>query len=222
MLFEWVAGQPGITGAVILAAGLLSAFYGVRMIRLLLVVYCGGIGYMAGGIAAGLADLPPATAVGGCLFGAIVALAWQDAATVLASGATWAVLGAHLAEELDLRDYLVWSVMGLGGGIAALMTILCRRSMTILLTSLHGAAMIIVGFVGVTATFLPSVSATFQAWASGGSTLVSLLIGMLVATGYSCQANFCQGNIVTGAQAGPRQLPRVPKNARALPARKFS
>lgn len=219
LLFDWVAGQPWLTGAVILGVGLLSAFYGVRMLRLLLCIYCGTAGYAIGAVAAELANLPLAVAAGAALVCGAAAVAWPKPATVAVSGATWAVLGAYFADELALRDYLIWSATGLCGGIALLMTVLCRRGMTVLLTSLHGAAMMIVGFVGLSATALPSISVTFRAWSSGRSLVVPVLMGMLVATAYSCQANFCQGNIVTGSEAGPREAPSDP---RAAASRKFS
>jgi hypothetical protein len=218
-LLDWVASQPGLTGAVILAAGLLSAFYGVRMLRVLLALYCGAVGYVLGIMFAPEAGLPPIVAPGAALMGVTAALAWPGPATILASGATWAAAGAYFADEMALPDYFVGTASALACGIATIMTVLCRRTMIILLTSLQGAAMIIVGVIGVAATVLPSVSTTFRAWSSGRSLTEPMLLGMLMATAYSCQANFCQGDIVTGSQAEAEPLP---KTSRPAPSRKFS
>ena len=151
--------------------------------------------------------------------GGAAALAWPRPALVLASGATWALLGGYLADEFSLPGDLVWIAFGLCGGIATVMAVLCRRAMTILLTSLQGAALTVVGFVGLSATLLPSISTTFRAWSDGRSLVVPVLMGMLATTAYSCQANLCQGDIVTGSEAVPDR-PSSP--ARPVASRKLS
>ena len=202
ILLNWVASQSGLTGAVIMAAGLASSFYGYRLLRFLLVIFCGGLAYAVGLTLEGLVSLPPVVTPALGLGGGLGGLLWPVPGMVFASGATWALCGAYLAGQLGFRGALAWAALAFCGCVGTLMALLCRRAMTILLTSVHGAVWMIVGFVGLSATIMPSVSTTFRNWASGQSLMIPILMLMLVTTAYSCQANAKQGAIFTGGETG--------------------
>jgi hypothetical protein len=198
-ILVWVASQAGLTGAVIFAAGLLSAFHGVRMLRIVLPVVCAELGYALALALAAWAELAPLPVVAAfVVLSVVVALLRPRAAAVLASGITWALLGAFLAAQLGFKGLVVWATLALLGGMGTLLTVVSRPTMTILLTSLHGAAGMIVGFVGIAATVMPVVSDTFRSWADEQSLVIPVVLAMLVTAGYSCQANGMRGDLRVG------------------------
>lgn len=205
---SWIAEQAGLTGVVIFAAGLLSAFYGFRFLRFLLMIACAGLGYVGGWLLTEHVGQPPLVCgAAGAIAAGLLGLAWPTPAVALGSSGTWALLAAYIGSQVGLKGPALWIGVGLLGGIGLLMTLVCRRAMTLLLTSLHGAAWMIIGFVGAACAFMPAVGATFKSWASGPSYVVPILLLMLVATGYSCQANARQGDIRSGVQDGVRVAP---------------
>jgi hypothetical protein len=212
IIFGWIAAQSGLVGLVVFAAGLLSAFYGFRMLRLLLALYAGGLGCVAGFMIADNTILPamivaPALAIAGVA----AAVAWPGGATVVVSGLTWGVFGGYLATQIGLKGIPVWIAGGLLGLAGTVLALVCREAMAVVLTSLHGASWIILGFAGLAIVLMPTVGETFQSWASSQSLVVPILLLMLVATAYSYQANERQGDIRTGPRGG---LPRAPENPR--------
>lgn len=212
IIFGWIAGQSGLVGLVIFAAGLLSAFYGFRMLRLLLALYAGGLGCVAGFILADHTVLPAMiTAPTLAITGVAAALAWPGGATVAISGLTWGILGGYLATQVGLKGIPLWIAGGLLGSAGTVLALVCRDAMAVILTSLHGASWIIVGFAGLAALLMPTVGETFQNWATNRSVVVPILLAMLVATAYSYQANERQGDIRTGPRRG---LPRAPERPR--------
>ena len=199
-LLNWVAHQPGLTGLVIFAAGLISAFYGFRVSRFLIMVYGAALGYMGGLALAGVVDWPElAAASAAALVGGGAALAWPKPGVVILSGATWALLGMYVTTSIGLKGLPVWIALGLLGLAGFLLAILNRKTMTLLLTSFHGAAWIFVGFVGVSSALLPAVGETFREWASGRSFVVPILLVMLATTAFSFQSNQRRGDLRTGS-----------------------
>lgn len=199
VIFSWVTSQPAATGAVLLAAGLLSGFLGFRMIRFLVVLSCGGLGGLAGAFAAGLAEYPLAIpAVAGGFFGVVAGLAWPRVALAVSAGGTLAFMGSYLAMQLGFRGNGVWITFALCGAAGTALGLLSRQTMALVSTTLQGAVLMIVGFVGLSNGLLPSLGATFQSWARGSSMMVPLLLTMVTATAYSVQCSKQQGDICTG------------------------
>ena len=79
-----------------------------------------------------------------------------------------------------------------------------REPMAILFTTLQGAGLTIVGFVGLSSTVLPTLGQTFRQMAGNNGLLVPVLIVMLTVTGYSYQASSRQGDIVSGLKDSPQ------------------
>jgi hypothetical protein len=207
-LFHWVSAQSGLTGAIIFAAGLLFAFYGFRMSRLLVGAWCGGLGYGVGLVLGPIVDLPEMWAGAGVgMACAAAAFACPTAASVVASGSLWALLGAYLAAQAGLNGAPAWIGLGLLGGGGTLMTLVSRRAMTALLTSIQGGALMLVGFAAVARAVIPAVGATMVGWAEHRSAVLPILLLMLSATGYSCQANQRRGDIRTGPQDSVGRIP---------------
>jgi hypothetical protein len=91
------------------------------------------------------------------------------------------------------------------------MTLVSRRAMTALLTSIQGGALMLLGFAGAARAVIPAVGATIVGWTEHRSLVPPILLLMLSATGYSCQANQRRGDIRTGPQ---ESVGRVPNRSR--------
>jgi len=212
-IFNWVAAQSALTGTVIAAAGVVFGLYGFRMLRFLVGLSCAGLGYVGGVLLAGLIQMPeltvvPVLALGGGVFGLLM----PSPATILANAATWAVLGAYLTAQFGFpttAGVVAGCLLGCAGGVLA---VLNRRTMVVLMTSVQGAALFIIGFVGLASALMPSVGITFRQWSRHQSLVVPILLLMLVLTAYTCQVNARQGNLRTGGgqngRRGPQRLPK--------------
>jgi hypothetical protein len=201
-VFTWVASQSGLTGAVLLALGLAAAFYGVRLLRLLLPLISAELGYALAILLANWTGwaafviVPVAIVLSGT-----AALARPRVAAVVASGATWGLLGAFLTAHLGFDGLAIWLCALVFGAAGAILAVVSPATMTVLLTSLHGAAWIILGFVGLAASILPVVCSTFQSWVGDEPLVIPVLLAMLVTTAYSCQINNLRGDLRVGAVA---------------------
>mgnify|MGYP005836897091 CR=1 FL=1 len=204
LLFTWITAQSAATGLVVMAVGLLAAAHGFRMIRFLLALCGAGVGYAAGVGIAPLAQVP--TLAAGAILGTVCAAAgaaWPRAVAVVISAATWAIGGAYLAEQFGARGLGWWIPTGLLAATGGVLMLVSPRSMTILMTSMHGAALFIVGFAGVADAVLPVLGSTIRSWAHHRSVILPILLGMLTITAYSCQANARRGDLRTGGADGP-------------------
>jgi hypothetical protein len=199
ILFDWSANQPAITGAVILGIGLLSGFLGYRMIRFLLVVSTGGIVAAVATMASlyfGIHPLLP-VALGG-LAGAILGFTAPRPAIALNSGLTLALLAGYITSQLGLRGNPLWITLALVAASSFVLGLLSHRTMTLVITTLHGSALMIIGFVGLSSEIAPSIGATFVKWGHSKSLVVPLLLTMVTAMAYSVQVSKRQGDICTG------------------------
>lgn len=196
---EWVAHQPAATGLVIFAAGLLYGFVGFRMFSGLLLATCAALGYGAGSLTAALLNQPDtAFSLLGAGAGLLLAAKAPRLAVVVGSGCVWALLGAFLVDQCGARTLFVLMGCGLTGSLGALFAYLCPRSMTVILTTLQGAVLMLVGFTGAATHVLPSIGTTFLSWASSTSWLVPVMLAMLFTMTYSIQTMSQQGDIQTG------------------------
>lgn len=209
LLFTWITAQSAATGLVVMAAGLLAAAHGFRMIRFLLALCGAGVGYAAGVGIAPLAQVPALAA--GAILGTVCAAAgaaWPRAVAVVINAATWAIGGAYLAEQFGARGIAWWLPTALLGAAGATLMLVSPRSITILMTSLQGSAVFIVGFAGVADAVLPVLGSTFRSWAQHRSLILPVLVGMLAVTAYSYQANARRGDLRTAGSEGPRGAAR--------------
>lgn len=209
LLFDWVSGQSGLVGVVILAAGLLYGMYGVRMLRLILAMTAGGLG---AGFSAGVSahvGVPPALAmlVGGGL-GAWAGLAWPRFSRVIIGGITGAFVGAYLLSECGIRGPAVAIAAGVVGLAGMVLTGLNPRTLVVVVTSVHGAGLVVIGLVGLASDLIPTVGYTFRQWTARPSLIPPVLITMLVVTFYSYQVHARLGGNI-GAEA-----PDIPRSAR--------
>lgn len=204
--FDWVTGgaQPGLTGAALLAMGLLYGLCGYRMIRSLVVVCAIGLGLLAGHLAASLTGLPPIIVLpaGGLLTG-LAALKWRSAAIVATGGTTWALVGGYLTAQFGGEETTVLIVAGVLGLLGVILTLVSRAPMVVLFTTLQGAALIVLGMVGVASDAMPALGHTFLSLAGRNGAVVPILLLLMTITAYSYQATSRRGDIISGSEAGP-------------------
>lgn len=198
-LFRWAATQPLPAGALLLLAGIVYGFFGFLVFRFLLAVTCAGLGWGVGTIAATATDSAvnvwgPAAA----LALAALSLKWERPAVAVASGGVWGTLAAYLAGLFDVPPIGVWVAGGVTGCLGVLFAVLNYRTNTVVLTTLQGVALLLVGFVALASNAMPAVGATFRQWASNQVLVVPVLMTMLFVAAYSYQAMCQRGDIRTG------------------------
>jgi hypothetical protein len=205
IVFDWVASQPGLTGAALLAGGLLYGLCGYRFIRILVLVPCVGVGCLLGLLVARSGGLPALVTVPtlGVLAG-LLAHNRPAGAVLLTSTATVAALGGYLAAQMGASTLVTAILVAVFGGISMLLTLLSRATMIMVHTTLLGAALTLIGAVGVGTAIAPTLATTFRQLVQDCWPIVPLLLLVSSVSLYSYQANVRQGDILTGARAEPR------------------
>ncbi len=95
---------------------------------------------------------------------------------------------------------MIWLAFGLVGGVGLLLTLISRQAMTLLVTTVQGAGLVVTGFVCVSSAAMPSLGNTFRSMAHEYGVIVPVLMTMLCVTGFSYQSAARQGDIFTGSQ----------------------
>jgi hypothetical protein len=199
IVLRWIANEPGSTGILVLAIGLVYAFHGFRFFRPLLALSAGALAWLAGMFVAERFGMPgPLAGTAGAAVAGLASVRFPRPSMVLVCGAVWGLLGYYLGEQAGLDPRWALVCAGLIGSCGLVFGILCQRTMTVVLTTLQGAALIVLGGVGFASNYMPTLGHTLQAWASTWSLLMPVLLAMLVATAYSYQAMHQQGDIVSG------------------------
>jgi len=204
-LFDWIASQPGVTGAVFLAVGLIYGLCGCRLIRFLVVIPCAGLGCLLGLLLARLGNLPPTVTVPALGFlGGLLAARHTRGAVIITGAATLATLGAYLTAQSGACTTVILIVIGVCGGGGLIVAVLSRQAMALLHTTLLGAALSILGFVGLASAVMPSLGSAFRTLTGTYWLIVPVILVVLSITLYTYQANARQGDILTGSRALPR------------------
>jgi hypothetical protein len=204
-LFDWIAAQHGLMGATFLVLGLLYGLCGYRFIRFLVLVPCTGLGCLVGFVLADVAKLPPGVTVPVMgVLGGILAIGHRWGAILLTSTATLGALGAYLTTQAGACLTVVLIGVGICATLGLVLTLLSRQSMIMLHTTLLGAALCVVGFVGLAAATMPEVAGSFRRLAYNYWLVVPLMLLMACVTLYSYQANLRQGDILTGSRVHPQ------------------
>lgn len=191
------------TSLALLGFGVLYGLQGFRLARALLTITCAGGGFLLGGIVSEMVGYPPmigALGAGGIL-GLLAALKLRVAVT-LSAGLVFGLLGHYMATRMDLYGAAPLLAAGTGAFAGLALAWGRQRSLPILVTTLQGAGMMLIGFVGLAATIAPTLATTFVEWAGSISLLVPMFLVMLTVLGYSIQANLQQGDIRAGSPAG--------------------
>lgn len=206
LIFRSVARWHEATSLVVVGFGVLFTLQGFRFARFLLPLACAGGGLVLGAILVAVAGLPVAAAIiPGAALG-IVGLLQYRVALRLSSGFTFGAATQYLAVQLGLSPHASLIMGGIGMTLGFSIPWVCRRSLPILVTILLGAAMLVVGFVGLSTALVPSLGLTFVDWSGRIPLMVPGLMIMLCALGYSVQINAYQGDVESGGRSGARDL----------------
>lgn len=194
------------TAAVVFILGLLYALQGFRFARVLLAISCAAAGWLLGGTLSSLVTplgIPAIVPAGGAavLLG-IQPLVHYRIGVIIASMCTFAFIAFDLTTRvLDLPQMALSAAIGgaLAGGA---LYWLHRRCLPLLLTAIHGALLVLMGFVGLSSNVLPGLADTFASCARDWPLLLPVLLSIVCITGYTVQLNAYQGDIVVGGGRG--------------------
>ncbi|MGE0480622.1 MAG: hypothetical protein AB7Q17_09135 [Phycisphaerae bacterium] len=199
VVFQWASHQSGLTGAVVFALGLLYGFQGFRFFTFLLGVTCAFVGLLAGAWASNVFALNATVAAPSVAVAlGLAALRWPRFGMYVACTATWALMARFFAEQIGFRPMAALALGLTGGGFGLMFARMCYRSMTVILTTTQGAALLVLGFVILSSAVAPSIGDTFRDWASSWSLLTPVMLGMAFTMTYSYQKMQQQGDILTG------------------------
>lgn len=198
-VLRWVSHQPGITGLVIFFVGLVFAFSGHKFFAGLLGVACAGIGWLLGYVAGHYINeaqqfLPAILAV---LCG-IMGLLWRKLGVLLVASGTGGILGLYFSDQLGFSSLMIIAMTIVGAGLATIYSFLSPRSAPVIVTTILGTMMLVIGFVGLSTTFLPSVGSSLRTYANSFSLLLPMLGGMVFIASYSYQSMHLRGDMETG------------------------
>jgi len=199
MIFRQASEWTTATAAVVVGIGLLYTLQGFRFAWLLLPISNGICGFAFGGTVAaslGLAPVPVAIALG--LGAAAVTVARYRVGVGVASVATFTVLGYYLGSRLTEDTLLLMVLSGVGLVTGTLLPFVARRALPMVITTVQGAGLLVVGFVGLASRTVPTLATTFVEWSESLSLMVPVLLAMVITLGISVQANLRQGDIETG------------------------
>lgn len=192
-----------ISSLALAAAGLLLALQGFRFARILIALTAAGAGILAGALGAQIGHVPVAgpAALGALLFGGIALLRYRIGLGI-ASALMFGLVLDFLAVQLAITTPGSSVPFACGAVVGAAMLGLLGRTLPIIVTTLEGSVLLLIGFVGLCSALLPSLGNTFVATADRIALMVPTLLLMLFITGYSVQFNARQGDVRVGGGRG--------------------
>jgi hypothetical protein len=200
-VLQWISRQGLIASFLIFALAVLHSMQGFRFSRALFAVSSTLTGFAVGAFAGALLDVPlELVALASAVVCGMLALLNGNFGIGLVATATFGALGYYLPFQLGVPHVAVpfTALLGAGAGIAAYW--LHASSLPVILTSIHGAALFIVSFAGLSSVLLPPMGATFVRVVSEYGPVAPILMLMMFVTGYACQATSMRGGIETGTR----------------------
>jgi hypothetical protein len=199
LIFRDATGWNEATALAVMGIGLLYVLQGFRFAKFLLALGNGVCGLVLGVTVGAAFDLP-GSVVGLALALALglVTLSRYRVGVFVASLATFTLLGYYLGTRFTLQT--TWLMLSTGVGFIAgmLLPYAAKRTLPMFLTTIQGAALLVVGFVALTSRIAPTLALTFIDWSDRLSLMVPVLMTMVMVLGLSVQTNLRQGDIHTG------------------------
>jgi hypothetical protein len=197
--FRWITQQDAPLALLVFGLGMLYAFQGFRMFRALLVLSAGICGWCAGAHTCTLFSFDPrlggllgtATFVAACLKS-------QKLGVAVLSAAFWGLLAGYLAHQMHMPVAAAYGSVLVCGGLGMLFAHLNYMPMTVVLTTVQGAILMMIGAVGMTDKYMPTVAETFRSWSYSQSLLVPILLVMVGVMAFSIQSNARKGDMRSG------------------------
>jgi hypothetical protein len=205
--FHWATGQTLLTGVVIIGIGLLFALQGFRFARPLFALTSAVAGFVLGlvlGETLKVPSFPISAGLAGVLGAA--GLVRFRLGIVIASTLVFSLLAQYLTSRFSSNPSNLLFALVFGAALGLSLRWVCMRSLPIIVSVLQGAALMVIGFVGVADNLAPSLANTFTDWARTIPLMIPVLMTMLFVLGYSVQANQQQGDMQTGASRGWNNL----------------
>lgn len=202
-VFRWALAQPEATSLVIFALGILFGLQGFRFARVLLAMTCAAGGFFVGTVVAALTQTP-GFLLASLLAGGLGALAvWKYHIGIgVGSMVTFAAVGHYLVTRFGVLPSTVLLTWLVGAAFGLSLFYLYKRQTPIVVTTVQGAALMIVGFLGLASRVAPSLAETFVSASTDYPIMVPILAIMLIVLGYSVQASAHQGDVTTGGGGG--------------------
>lgn len=198
-ILRWIATEPASMGLFIFGLGLLFGFEGWRFYRVLLGVVLATVGWIAGVIAGQAAGMPPMLlSVAGVALGGFIAWKATRWAETLGTASVAGAYGLYLGEQCHFPGSWPLACGAITAGLGAMFANVARRTIPTLVTALIGGFLMVVGVVGMTATYIPSFSNTFRDWAHAWPLIGPIMVGMAIAMSYAYQSNHRQGSMISG------------------------
>lgn len=202
-VFRWAALQGGLSGLAIFGFGIAYAFFGRKLFSGLLPLACAAIGWLAGSIVAAAtaaANTDPSPAPSAMLMAllALIAIYWKKFGTSLAGGIVGAACGAYFGNLFEAPREVTLALFVAGAILSTVGSLLCPRTMPLLLTTLLGTALLLIGFVATSTAFVPALGGTFRDMATGQAFVIPIIALMVFVGGYSFQSMQARGDMVTG------------------------
>jgi hypothetical protein len=197
LIFHWAEQQDVFTGLVLLGLGACYTLQGFRFARVLMGLASAvmAVAFLGAWTDAWIALLA-GVAVG------LLAVAAGGLGLIIASTLTFAAMGYYLAAQIGLPIEAVAAAALVGGLAGVVAPRFYRRTLPLILTSLHGSAVLIISFVCLAGACLPSMAETFISWSASISFMAPTALLLFVVTGLSVQLNARQGDIETGGSGG--------------------
>ena len=193
---------PVSTSLALLAAGALYGLQGFRFARVLLAITCAGGGFAVGGVVSEMVSYPPIIgSLGLAVIFGLLAIMKLRVGVTMSAGLIFGLLGNYIAIRAHLAGVTPLYAAAAGAFVGLALAWGRQRSLPILVTTVQGAGLMLIGFVGVAATLAPTLAGTFVDWAGNMTLMVPMFLVMLIALGYSVQANLQQGDIRAGSTA---------------------
>lgn len=179
----WCQNMELTTAGLLIIGGVIFAFFGYSMHRLLIALTCGVIGAYFGGYAGESLGIHwPGLIVGALVLGMIgwFVTAWMAALVGALAGA---LLGASLWNMGLLDPTYAWAGALIGAITIGVLAFVIFRVSVIIFTSVQGAAMFMLGMLGIAYRFeelRPAIDQNLFAahWALPATLLVLTLIGV--------------------------------------------
>ncbi|MDX2197358.1 MAG: hypothetical protein SF069_00125 [Phycisphaerae bacterium] len=198
-VLAWVSQQGGATGIAVFMLGFAYAFYGNKMLPGLLAICCAGIGWVGGMVLGELGHFPGPVAAALAMI-AFAAIGAMRPRIGVAIGATVvaAVLGAYCTNLFGAPPQVSLATIGVGAVLGLTLSFLAPRTVPLLLTTVLGTALLLIGFVGAATQFLPDIGQTLREWSATYAAVFPMLGGMLAVAAYSFQSMQQRGDMMTG------------------------
>ena len=188
------------TALALFAIGTLYAMQGFRFARFLFAVSAAVAGFAVAAVIAAATETPPIVPglAAGAVLG-IVALLRLSVGVTFGAIVTFGFYGVYFAERMGFSQPNVITCAVAGLFLGAALAWGGQRSLPILISTMQGAVLMVLGFVGVAHILAADFATTFVAWSSRFGLVVPLLMTMLIVMGYSVQANAQQGDLRNGS-----------------------